>query len=75
MEELMEFMRRPVGWKYHGQVGFFTQQKIFIKFAWVEAKSTYNGYDESIGEKNNVLKAWEDFLSSITLQIVLGSHI
>ena len=64
VEELLEFMRRPVGWKYHGQVGFFTQQKkIFIKFAWIEAKSTYNGYDESIGEKNNVLNAWEDFLS------------
>ena len=52
VEELLEFMRRPVGWKYHGQIGFFTQQKkIFIKSVWIEAKSTYNGYDESIGEK------------------------
>ena len=44
-------------------VSLRNKKRFFIKFAWVEAKSTYNGYDESIGEKNNVLKAWEDFLS------------
>jgi hypothetical protein len=64
VEELNEFMRRPVGQKYQGQVGFFIQKKkLSIKFAWILAKSSYSELDD-IALKSKMMSEWDTFLRS-----------
>ena len=61
-EELSEFMGRPAGSIYRGQVGFFVQQrKVSAKFAWVEVRGKFTGL-EKVRVKENLANEWYKFL-------------
>ena len=61
-EELAEFMGRPAGSIYQGQVGLFVQQrKVSAKFAWVEVQGKFTGL-EKVSTKEKLANEWYSFL-------------
>ena len=63
VEELSEFMRDRWGVNMEDKLVFTKQKKVSIKFAWIEARSLYNQYDD-ITLKQKVMNEWYTFLKN-----------